>query len=131
MTYKTSLAARIMADPVVRAAGATVDWSKRPQGSAYPAIVLTIVYEPHHRTMTGRHGWIPVHLFIDVMALSAPTLEALKEAVLALIGFGEKIEDIRFWPAHDVSVADLSEQTDTQFVHRDQIDAVIPYRTET
>lgn len=134
MPFEPALRARLKADPVIQAAGATVEWSRRPQGAAYPAIVLTTVYDPRNRTMTGRQGFIPLRLYIDVMVDEikggSPTKAALREAILALIGFGEVRSDTRFWPARSVSVTDLSEQTDTQFIHRDQIDAIIPYRTE-
>lgn len=81
--------------------------------------------------MTGRNGFIPARIYFDVMAFDAPTKVALREAVLALIGFGEVRGGVRFWPARDIQVTDLSEQTETQFIHRDQIDATIPYRLET
>ena len=130
MPFEPALRARLKADPVIQAAGATVEWSRRPQGAAYPAIVMTTVYDPRNRTMTGRQGFIPHRIYIDVMTTDAPNKAAIREAILALIGFGEVRSDIRFWPARSVSVTDLSEQTDTQFIHRDQIDAIIPYRTE-
>lgn len=128
MSREIALRARLKADPVIAAAGASVEWSRR---ETYPEIVLTVAYEPRSRTMTGRNGFIPARIYFDVMALDAPTKVALRETVLALIGFGEVRSGVRFWPARDIQVADLGEQTDTQFIHRDQISAVIPYRLET
>ncbi len=127
MSRETALRARLKADPVIKAARAAVEWSRR---ESYPEIVLTLVYEPRERTMTGRQGFISARIYFDVMALDAPTKVALREAVVALIGFGVLHDGIRFWPARDLRVTDLSEQTDTQFIHRDQIDAIIPYRVE-
>lgn len=128
MTMEIALRARLKADPVITAAKASVEWARR---ESYPEIVLTVAYEPRNRTMTGRQGFVPTRIYFDVMAKDAPTKVALREAVLALIGFGEVRSGVRFWPARNIRVTDLGEQTDTQFIHRDQIDATIPYRLET
>lgn len=130
MSFETALRARIKADPVVMAAGASVEWVTRPQGPFTAAIVLTIVSDPRDRTMGGRQGWVPTHIYIDVMAADAPTKAALREAVLALIGFGALRDDTRFWPAREIVVIDRSEQDETMFIHHDQIDAIIPNRQE-
>lgn len=127
MSFETALRARLKADPVIQAAGASVEWTRRPEGFDRPAIILTIAYDPRNRTMTGRQGFVPARLYFDIMTLDAPLKVALREAVLALIGFRDARGGIRFWPARSVSVTDLSEQSDTRFIHRDQIDAILPY----
>lgn len=127
MTMEIALRERLKADPVIIAAKASVEWARRER---YPEIVLTVASEPRNRFMTGRQGFIPVRIYFDVMATDAPTKVVLREAVLAVLGFGDKRSGIRFWPARDINVTDLGEQTDTQFIHRDQISAVVPYRVE-
>ncbi|MAW99897.1 MAG: hypothetical protein CMN72_09665, partial [Sphingomonas sp.] len=109
MSFKMALHARIQADPVVTASGATVEWSRRRN---YPSIVLTVVYDPRPRTMDGRQGWKPTRVYIDVMSADIAMVEALREAVLALIGFGELRDGTRFFPAQDISVTDMGEETD-------------------
>ncbi|RIA37478.1 hypothetical protein DFR49_3363 [Hephaestia caeni] len=131
MSFETALRARVKALPEVVSAASSVDWSVRPQGAFTSAIVLTVAYDPRGRTMTGWQGWIPTRVYIDVMAASAPVKAALRDAILALIGVEAVAADARFWPARDVSITDLSEQADTQFIHRDQIDAIIPHMQET
>ena len=80
--------------------------------------------------MDGRQGWKPTRVYIDVMSADIAMVEALREAVLALIGFGELRDGTRFFPAQDISVTDMGEETDAGFIHRDHIDAVIPNRQE-
>src|SRR3546814_9583245 len=80
--------------------------------------------------MTGWQGWIPTRVYIDVMAASAPVKATLRDAIANLIGLDAIEAGTRFWPARDISITDLSEQTDTQFIHRDQIDAIIPRSEE-
>src|SRR3546814_20026480 len=76
--------------------------------------------------MTGWQGWIPTRVYIDVMAASAPVKATLRDAIANLIGLDAIEAGTRFWPARDISITDLSEQTDTQFIHRDQTAAIIP-----
>ncbi|MBM6691409.1 hypothetical protein H9X75_10260, partial [Fusobacterium mortiferum] len=67
---------------------------------------------------------------IDVFALDAVAKVAARDAVIAALEPRASAGGIRFERIRDVSVRDLSEQGDTQFIHRDSIDAVFWFTKE-
>lgn len=126
MSFETALRARLKANADL--AGASVEWAQR---LGYPSIRLTLVSLPLARHMTGFGPHQRARVQIDVFALSAPVKVALREAVLATIAPAVSLGGIRFGRAQEVSVADQSEETDTEFVHRDAIEAVLPFMMES
>ena len=128
MSFETALRSRMKA-----AEGLTttsIEWSTRPQGR-YPAIVLTLVSLPLARHMTAFDPWQRPRVQIDVFALDAPAKVTLRDAVLAAIAPAASRDGVRFGRASKVSVRDMGEQTDTEFVHRDMIEAVLPFAKES
>lgn len=129
MSFETALRARIKAGLATAGKAASVEWGKRPQGK-YPAIVLTTVSLPIGRHMTGSNGARPQRVQIDVFGLDKGLVTDLRETVLTIIAPPELTGGVRFGPAQSVTIADLSEQTETEFVFRDMIDAILWHQLE-
>lgn len=108
---------------------ASVEWGKRPQGR-FPAIVLTTVALPVERHMTGANGWRRARVQIDVMALDKATVVTLREAIVAGALQAETVGGVQFGAVQGVSIADLSEDADGEFVFRDMIDAIFWHAAE-
>jgi hypothetical protein len=129
MSFEIALRTRAKS-PAVMAIAKSVEWVKRPQGGAYPAIVLQVVSAPMAQTMKAFQAKQYARVQIDVFALDAAAKAAARDAVIAALERREAVGGIAFERIRDVSVRDLSEQGDTQFIHRDSIDAVFWFKTE-
>lgn len=81
--------------------------------------------------MSGVQGWRRPEVRIDCMARTFPQKRSLREAVLATLQPSAVFDGGRFGRIQDVRVRDLSEDTGTDFIHRDQIVAYLPYLLET
>ena len=128
MTFETALRARLKVSDGLT--GQSIEWVKRPEGK-YPAVVLTMVSLALGRHMTGFDPRQRARVQIDVFAMDAPTKTTLRDAVLSAIAPAVSRDGTRFGRAQEVSIRDASEQTDTDFIHRDLIEAVIPFMTES
>lgn len=124
MSIETALRARIKAAAGVSAITTNVEWVKRPQGSAYPAVVLQVITDPRPQHMKGFQELRATRVQIDVFATTAPVKAALREAVIAAIAPSGTFSGLRFERAFIEDIRDLSEGTDTTFIHRDSIDAM-------
>jgi len=126
VSFETALRARLKAAAAL--AGVPVEWSRR---KGYPCVVLTIVTAPLSRHMTGFDQWQRPRVQFDVLALDAPTKVRLRDAVIAVIAPAALLGRVRFGRAFDVRHTDMSDETDTDFVFRDMIEAVVPHLLET
>ena len=126
MSFETALRDRIKAV----AGGASVEWDRRAPGS-YPAIVLMIVTHSQGRHMTGLDGWMQPRVQIDVLAKSNPEKAALRDAIVATLAPSVAVGAVRFGRSQQVRWSTASEDTDTGFVFRDMIEAVLPHQLET
>lgn len=125
MSMETALRTRLKsAGAVTTIVGTRIDWTKRPQRSAMPAIVLQIVSDDRSQHMAGFNGFRPTRVQIDCFALDDPTKVALREAVIAAV-VPEAAGDVNFLRAFVNNVIDRSENTETGVVHRDLIDLTI------
>lgn len=123
---KAALRSRLLEAPDVALIVETrVDWTRRPDGSGYPCIVLTAMPSPRPQTYKGFVGLRQTRVQIDTMALDRVTVEALTEAAIAAIVAPGSYHGTKFQRAFIDSVQDKGAQTGTDFVHRDQIDALI------
>lgn len=125
MSFETALRARLKVAPGL--GGVSVEWSRRKQ---YPAVVLTTASFQLGRHMVGFDRWQRPRLQIDVFALDALTKVALRDAVIAAIAPAGLVDGIRFGRAIEVRHTDMSQETDTDFVFRDMIEAVLPHIVE-
>lgn len=125
MTIEVALRARLKAAPGL--AGVSIEWSRR---KGYPCIVLTIVSDVRGQHMTGFDRWRRPRVQFDVFALDAPTKVRLRDAVIEVIGASGVKSGVRFGRALEVRTTDMSDETDTDFVFRDMIEALLPHIVE-
>ena len=131
MTFEGALRQRLLDTPdVVALVGKTkrsrapvIEWVTRPDDSEYPAVVLQVILSPIARVMRGVRRSRAPRVQIDVLATSAGGKVALTESLIAALAPAATVGGIAFRPMQDIQVADLSEQTDTLFIHRDRIAA--------
>ena len=117
MSFKTALRSRIKDDATVGAiVGANVFWSTRPQGSPFPAVVLTTVFAEAPQHFGGYSPTLRRDVVqIDCYASTAKVAAELREAVLAAIvpeatvggvtfqrAFPDWRDDVRNTPAGEV-----------------------------
>lgn len=130
MTMETALRGRLLAAAPVKAIADTrVDWVNRPQGAGgdkrHPSVVLSVIYDPRPKTMTGRTAYRGVRVQIDCRAETLPEKVALRNAVLDAIEAPGRFDEVRFGRPKDVTIRDRGEDSTGNFIHRDSIDAVI------
>lgn len=79
---------RLLADAGLSAlVGTRIDWLKRPQGAALPAVTLQIASSPYEYTMKGRTKLVGRLVQMDAWAGGFPPVVALANALkAALVG---------------------------------------------
>lgn len=124
MTFKTALRARIKDDAAVSAiVGANVFWSSRPQGSPFPAVVLTTVFAEAPQHFGGYSPNIKRDVVqIDCYATSQKEAEELREAVLAVIVPEQTVNGVTFQRAFPDWRDDVR-NVETRVVYREIIEA--------
>lgn len=113
------------AAPVAALVGTRIDWGTRPQGDPYPSVVLKVISDPMPQDYKGFVGMRQTRVQIDCLAEDRAEAVALRKAVIPAIIAGGTYYGTRFGRAFIDSVRDLGAKTDTGFVHRDSIDALI------
>lgn len=106
---REALRTRLLTDTVIGAAvGTRVVWGRRAQGTAAPALVLTLVASSPDYTHDGASGLVRDRVQIDVFGRTldeAVTLE--RAATLRLHGWRGDVGDTRFFSVVVESVRDL------------------------
>jgi len=126
MSFEPSLRTRLKDDAGVAAiVGTRIDWTVRPQGSSYPAVVLRTISDGRPQHMGGFQNFRETRVQIDCFAATRATASALSAAVIAAIAPAAEVSGVTFRRAFIDTVRDLGANTDTGFVHRDSIDALI------
>lgn len=118
MSFEAALRSRLSG---LRPAGA--HWGRRPQDSGMPIVVMQTVADPRPQHMRGPQRFRSTRVQIDAMAFSAMEKIALREDIITAIMPEGEFGGIHFRRGFVSEVRDLSEDTDTAFVHRDVIDA--------
>jgi len=113
------------ASPVSTIVGTRIYWGVRPQGSAYPAIVLTIVSDSRDQDYKGFVSLWQTRVQIDCYGLDRATVVALREAVITAIAPAGTFYGSKFGRAFIDTVQNLGANSETGFIHRDKIDALI------
>ncbi len=113
--------------PIVAACGGRIHWSVRPQGSPYPALVLSIISRLPERTFNGPDPLERARVQIDAYALSygaAKELARLVKEALSNLTFNNS--GVTFW-AFSENERDLTDTgaTDAERVHRISSDFLI------
>lgn len=126
MTWEPALRRRLLDDAAVAAlVGNRVDWTQRPQGSAYPAVVLKLVADPRPQHMGGFNGFRSSRVEANVFGRTRPEVVELREAIVAAITPSATRDGVRFDRAIIENIIDRGGDSDTGFIHRDLIDVTI------
>ena len=134
MDFEGALRARLLAaSPVTTLVGQRVYWVDRPQAAGLPAITLQIIDQERAQHMQGVQGLQSALVQIDGWAADiegGPSGyaqgKALKEAIIAALLPEETSNGVKFGRAF-VRSRDLSERTETQFIHRPSMDFTFFY----
>lgn len=131
MNWEQALRQRLLAAaPVAALVGDRVDWRRRQQDGALPAVLLTIVSDPRPQHLEGFQPARESRVQFDCLASGAngktrAEVVALREAVIAALAPAATIGGISFGRSTFDAVRDLGEETESGFVHRDSFDAYI------
>lgn len=134
MDWEQALRRRCLGDAGVAAlVGTRVYWRVRPQGSALPALVLTLISDPRPQTLKAfqerRFSRVQVDCWADGGEPSAPETRAqvvaLREAAIAALAGPFTQDGIGFGRSDFTPVTDRGESTETGVVHRDQFDVLV------
>lgn len=131
MNWEQALRQRLLDETAVAAlVGSRVDWTRRAQDGALPAVVLTLVSDPRPQHLEGFEARRQSRVQIDCLASGAngktrAEVAALREAVIAVLAPAATVGAITFGRSTFDPVRDLGEDTESGFVHRDSFDAYI------
>lgn len=118
-----ALRARIMAS--VPAVGTRVYWGIRPQNSALPAIVLTVVADNRDQHMKGFTAYQAKRVQVDCYATTYEQATDLREAVISGVVPPTEQGLTRFLRAFVNNTMSRGEDTTNGYVHRQMIDLTI------
>lgn len=121
---ETQLRARLKADSAVAAiVGTRINWGVRPQGEAYPSLVLTLVSDGRPQSMGGLIECRETLVQFDCYGTTRAQAAALREAVIAAITPAATVSGVKFIRSFVDTVRNLDAHTDTGIVFRDSVDA--------
>ncbi len=127
MDFEGALRARLTAAaPVTALVGQKIYWVDRPQSTALPAITLQMIDDNRAQHMGGFHSLQRAVVQVDVWASSYASGKAIKEAVIAALVPEVTANAVEFQRAF-VTARDISERTETQFIHRPSLDFTFHY----
>lgn len=124
MTMETALRKRLLDDAAVKAiVSMRVDWSLRPQGDPFPAIVLTLVSDDRSQNFDGFNKFRPTRVQVDCYAETYLVAANLREAVIAALVPNATVTGTEFLRTFINSVLDRGDQTEAgTYLHRQLID---------
>lgn len=123
---ETQLRSRLLsASPVSAIVGTRVSWGVRPQGEAYPSIVLSLIADGRPQHMAGNIDMRETRVQIDCYGTTRAQVAALREAVISAIVPAATVSGVYFQRAFINTVRTMDAHTDTGIVFRDMIDAQI------
>lgn len=129
MDMEAVLRARLIAAVSVSAlVGTRIYWDDRPQSSALPAILLTVISDIRGQLLGG-WDMLEARVQADVLALSFAEKKALKEAVIEVLAPAYSGNGIQFMRATEIAAVPRNERTETQYIFRDAIDFLIRWKT--
>lgn len=120
---ETQLRTRLLDDaPVAAIVGTKVHWGVRPQGEAYPSLVLMIVSDPRPQDYKGNIAHRPTRVQADCYGTTRAQAVALRESVIAAIVPTATVGGVTFRRAFVNNVLNRDEYSDTGLVFRDMVD---------
>ena len=129
MSFEEDLTARLEADATIAGiVGARIYWKIRPQRTDMPAIVIGTAFGARDQHMDGPMGTQGNRMQFDCMAdgnSAKITAIALRNAVLAVIESAEVVGDTEFQGGLVNLYRDMVDDTTSDVVHTEMIDATI------
>ena len=123
---ETQLRTRLKNDAAVAAiVGTRIDWGVRPQGSAYPSIVLNIVSDERPQHMAGNIDARGTLVQIDCYGATRAQVAGLREAVISAITPAATVAPVTFFRSFVQNVRSMDANTDTGLVFRDSVDVQV------
>lgn len=123
---EVQLRSRLMGNSAVAAiVGTKVHWGVRPQGEAYPSLVMTIVSDGRPQHMGGLIDQRATRVQFDCYGTTRAQAVSLREAVIAAILPAALVSGVQFQRSFIDTVRTMDAHTDTGLVFRDMIDAQI------
>ena len=120
---ETQLRTRLLnASAVAAIVGNKVHWGVRPQGEAYPSLVLTIVSDPRPQDYKGNIAHRSTRVQADCYGTTRAQAVSLREAVIAAIVPTATVGGVTFRRAFVNNVVNRDGYTDTGLVFRDMVD---------
>jgi Protein of unknown function (DUF3168) len=121
--FQTGVRARLLANGTVAGAvGARIDWGHRPQGSAYPAIVLQTISDPRPAHLKDYEATRSTLVQLDVYATTYAAALSIAKAVIAALKVPATISGKVFGPAFVDGQRDTVETSGTTNIHRQSVD---------
>lgn len=111
----------------VSAVGTRVYWDERPQGKQLPDICFQAISKPREYHMKGAQAVQWVRVQADCRSLDYLEALASAEALIAEMEQPKEIDGFKFLAAEAEGPVDRGEQTETDFVHRQQVDLMFYY----
>jgi hypothetical protein len=123
MDFQSGVRARLLADTTILAGVVNrVYWGERPQGTAYPAIVLQTISDPRPAHLKDYDGARSTLVQMDVMATTYKAALDIARAGIAALKEPETISGKIFGPAFVDSQRDTVEPSGTSNIHRQSVD---------
>lgn len=120
---ETQLRTRLLnALPAAAIVGSKVHWGVRPQGEAYPSLVLTIVSGDRPQHMDGNIDARSTIVQFDCYGTTRAQSVALREAVINAIVPAAVVSGVTFFRSFVQNLRTMDAHTDTGLVFRDSLD---------
>ena len=123
MDFQSAVRARLLANGLVTGAvGTRIDWGQRPQGAAYPAIVLQTISDPRPAHLKDYEATRSTLIQLDVYALTYSSAISIARAAIAVLKVPTTISGKVFGPAFVDGQRDSVEPSGTTNIYRHSVD---------
>jgi hypothetical protein len=124
--FQTGVRSRLLGDSTVAGAvGTRIDWGQRPQGAAYPAIVLQTISDPQPTHLKDYETTRSTLIQMDVYALTHAQAMTIARAAIATLKTPATVSGKKFGACFVDGQRDTVEPSGTINVHRQSVDLMI------
>jgi hypothetical protein len=129
---EVQLRARLLANsPVAAIVANRISWGVRPQGEAYPSLVLTVIDDPRPQTFKANIDVRSTLVQMDCYGITRAQVAALREAAISAIVPPAIQGSVEFLRAFIDTVRGMDMRTETGVIYRDTVDVRIWHRSVT
>lgn len=115
-----------MSDDALEAmVGTRIDFGKRPQEQALPAVTLQVTADPRPNHFGGRQGLRQTRLQVDCWGETADAAVSAAERIIEIIGDPAVVDGVRFEKPLIEGPEDSGNQEDTLYVHRARLSVLV------